>query len=245
MPLRLFRKKSTRNFYDQIYRTTGLKPRRVAIYREALRHSSVNESDQLGNRLPTDNERLEFLGDAILDAAIAEMLFMRYPYRREGFLTEMRMRIVNREQMSYLAERLGLIQMMDIKPELLKNPVACKTIGGNAMEALIGAVYLDHGYRTASKFITERLIGQYMDLEKLMGTTVSYKALLLKWTQQQKKKVEWKHHTETHARKDLHIVTLLLDGVEQVTEKNNSRKRAEELCCEKACRIFGIEPEQV
>lgn len=213
----------------------------MAIYREALRHSSVNEPDTQGNKLPTDNERLEYLGDAILDAVIAELLFMRYPYRREGFLTEMRMRIVNREQISYLADRLGLVNMMEIKPELLKNPVAVKTIGGNALEALIGAIYLDHGYRTARRFINDRLIGQYMDLEKLMGTTVSYKAQLLKWAQQKKKKVEWKHQVETHARKDLHVVTLILDGVDQVTEKNNSRKRAEELCCEKACRIFGIE----
>jgi ribonuclease-3 len=91
----------------------------------------------------------------------------------------MRMRIVNREQMSYLANRLGLIQMMEIKPELLKNPTAAKSIAGNAMEALIGAIYLDHGYRTAKKFIADRLVGQYLDIDKLMDTTVSYKALLI------------------------------------------------------------------
>ena len=165
---------------------------------------------------------------------------MRYPYKQEGFLTEMRMRVVNREQLGYLAHRLGLVQLMDIKPELLKNPTAVKSIGGNALEALIGAVYLDHGYQKSKIFVSQRLIGQYLDLEKLMGTTISYKALLLKWIQQQKKQVSWRHQTETHGKKDLHLVTLFIDEVETVVEKNMSRKKAEELCCEKACRMLQI-----
>jgi len=205
-----------------------------------LRHSSVNETDNTGLKIQADNERLEFLGDAILSASVAEMLFLRYPYKKEGFLTEMRMRIVNREQMSYLADRLGLIHMMHIKPELLKNPAAVKSIVGNAMEALIGAVYLDYGYKKASGFIQNRLIGQYLDFEKLMVTTVSYKALLIKWAQQQKKKLEWQQSVETYRKKDLHVVTLTIEGVDHFTEKNNSRKKAEELCCEKACRLFDI-----
>ena len=79
-----------------------------------------------------------------------------------------------------------------------------------------------------------------MDLDKLMGTTISYKALLLKWIQQQKKQVSWRHQTETHGKKDLHLVTLFIDEVETVVEKNMSRKKAEELCCEKACRMLQI-----
>jgi ribonuclease-3 len=107
-----------------LYRITGIRPGRISIYKEALRHSSVNDLD----RSPgiSDNERLEFLGDAILDAVIAEMLFLRYPYQKEGFLTEMRTRIVNRDQMAYLAERLGLVSIMEIKPEILRNRVAVK-----------------------------------------------------------------------------------------------------------------------
>lgn len=239
MPFRLFQNQRTRLFSDQIFRVTGLKPKRIAIYREAFRHSSVNRVEA-GATVSSDNERLEFLGDAILDAVIAEVLFMRYPYKQEGFLTEMRMRVVNREQLGYLAHRLGLVQLMDIKPELLKNPTAVKTIGGNALEALIGAVYLDHGYQKSKVFVSQRLIGQYLDLDKLMGTTISYKALLLKWIQQQKKQVSWRHQTETHGKKDLHLVTLFIDEVETVVEKNMSRKKAEELCSEKACRMLQI-----
>jgi ribonuclease-3 len=240
LAVRLFLSSDSKRFSDQIYRLTGLKPRRLPIYREALRHSSVNNPDSTEKGV-TDNERLEFLGDAILDAVVAEMLFMRYPARQEGFLTEMRMRVVNREQMGYLANRLGLIQMMDLKPELLKHPTALKSIAGNALEALIGAVYLDHGYRKSKIFITQRLIGQYLDLDKLMNTTVSYKAVVLKWAQQQKKNITWAHTTETHGRKELHVLSIVIDEKTMATEKNLSRKRAEELCCEKVCRILEIQ----
>jgi ribonuclease-3 len=230
---------SGKGLTENIYRITGVRPGRLAIYREALRHSSVNdiESENVNN---VDNERLEFLGDAILDAVIAEFLFLRYPYQQEGFLTEMRTRIVNRDQMSYLSDRLGIVQLMDIKPELLKNGVALKTIGSNALEALIGAIYLDKGYKVARKFVSKRLIGQYLDLDKLMNTTVSYKAALLKWAQQSKRKITWRHETAVEEKGEVHVLTMLMDDEDFITDKNRSRKKAEELCCEKACRMLGI-----
>lgn len=231
---------TNKGFSGQIYRITGVRPGRIAIYKEAFRHSSVNDPDS-GKVGVTDNERLEFLGDAILDAVVAELLFLRFPYKQEGFLTEMRTRIVNRDQMAYLSERLGLVQMMEMKPELLRNIVALKTIGSNTLEALIGAIYLDKGYNTARKFIANRLVGQYLDLEKLMSTTISYKAALLKWSQKTKRKVTWQHEKEITPEGDVHILTLELDGEALVTDKNRSRKKAEELCCEKACRMLEID----
>jgi ribonuclease-3 len=152
----------------------------------------------------------------------------------------MRTRIVNRDQMSYLSERLGLVQLMDIKPELMKNSIALKTIGSNALEALIGAIYLDKGYNTARKFVAKRLVGQYLDLEKLMNTTVSYKASLLKWAQQNRRKITWQHEMRIEEKGDVHVLTLLMDGEVYITDSNRSRKKAEELCCEKACRMLSI-----
>lgn len=230
---------SGKGFKGQIYRITGVRPRKIAIYKEAFRHSSVNEPDS-ANSFTSDNERLEFLGDAILDAAIAEILFLRFPYKQEGFLTEMRTRIVNREQLAYLSERLGLVQMMEMKTELFKNSAALKTIGTNTLEALIGAIYLDRGYKVARHFIANRLVGQYLDMEKLMNTTISYKAALLKWAQKHKRKVDWIHEKEITPEGDLHTLSLTLDGDIFVTDKNRSRKKAEELCCEKACRMLEI-----
>jgi ribonuclease-3 len=164
----------------KIYLITGVRPFRLSIYREALTHSSAADATMSGSLFAPrtlDNERLEFLGDAILDSVIAELLFKRFPYKDEGFLTEMRTRIVNREQMGMLAYRLGLVDVMEMKPELQKNHTALRTIGGNALEALIGAIYLDKGYKKVSKFIHDRLVGQYLDIDKLMLTTVSYKAV--------------------------------------------------------------------
>jgi len=142
--------------------------------------------------------------------------------------------------MAYLAERLGLVEIMEIKPEILRNRVAVKTIGSNSLEALIGAIYLDKGYEQAKKFILNRLVGQYLDLDKLMNTTISFKAALLKWTQKQKKHVAWTLDSVEENRQKLHVVSLLIDGEVLVTEKNQNRKRAEELCCEKAVRMLEI-----
>lgn len=231
--------KYDRGFSSKIYTITGIKPGRIAIYREAFRHSSVNDADTGGVNV-SDNERLEFLGDAILDAVVAELLFRLFPYKQEGFLTEMRTRIVNRDQLAFLSDKLGLVHMMEIKPDLMKNAVAIKTIGSNTLEALIGAIYLDKGYATAKKFIVKRLVGQYLDMEKLMNTTISYKAALLKWAQKTKRKVDWEYGKESDSSGDIHSVTLLIDGEILVTDKNRSRRRAEELCCVKACRSLSI-----
>ena len=227
----------------KIYLITGVRPFRLSIYREALTHSSAADATLSGNLFAPrtlDNERLEFLGDAILDSVIAELLFNRFPYKDEGFLTEMRTRIVNREQMAMLAHRLGLVDVMEMKQELQKNHTALKTIGGNALEALFGAIYLDKGYKKVSKFIHDRLVGQYLDIDKLMLTTVSYKALFTKWIQKNQKKLEWKFDTEGTGKNDNHIVSMMVDDELWFSEVNKTRKKGEELCCEKACRKLEL-----
>ncbi|MFN5172779.1 MAG: ribonuclease III family protein [Bacteroidota bacterium] len=222
----------------QVYRVTGVKPGKLRIYQEALRHSSM--SDHANTEQIVNNERLEFLGDAILDAVVAELLFAQFPRKNEGFLTEMRTRIVNREQLAYLASKLGLVEIMDIKRDLHQNRIALKTIGGNALEALIGAIYLDKGFKASRDFIVNRLVGQYLDLEKLMTTAVSHKALVMKWAQQQKKVFRFHNDVAQDRKIELHVVTLYIDEEAWFTEENHSRKKAEELCCEKACRKLGL-----
>ncbi len=223
-----------------IYRLTGVRPIRIKIYKEAFTHSSVGEPRDFNKIAFTNNERLEFLGDAILDAIVAEILFNRFPYRDEGFLTEMRTRIVNRDQLSDLAHKMGLADFIQMKPELQKNYAAVKSIGGNALEALIGAIYLDRGYKSVSWFIRHRLMGQYLDMDKLMKTTVSHKAVFMKWIQKNQKVISWDHSQEDESRHGKHTVSLLVDGEIWFTEVNKSRKRAEELCCEKACRKLDL-----
>ena len=234
----LLRTKTSRDLASKVYRVTGIKPGKIRIYREALKHSSMSRREDAENIV--DNERLEFLGDAILDAVIAELLFMRFPRKDEGFLTEMRTRIVNREQMGDMAHKLGLIELMDVKQDLLQNKSAMKTIAGNALEALIGAIYLDKGYAIARNFIVKRMVAQYLDIDKLMLTTVSYKAVFMKWLQQQRKQISWEHEVDTSKRSALHKVSMSVDGELWFTEENASRKKAEELCCEKACRRLDL-----
>jgi len=224
-----------------IYRLTGIRPIRLAIYKEALTHSSVGEINLFhSDTIHLSNERLEFLGDAILDAVIAEVLFNRFPKRDEGFLTEMRTRIVNREQMSDLAKKMGLLEYMNVKDELKRNRSAMKSIGGNALEALIGAIYLDRGYKKAQWFIIHRLVDQYLDIDKLMSTAVSYKAVFMKWAQKQQKSINWIHEFDVTKKDDRHRVTLEVEGENWFTESNKSRKKAEELCSEKACRKLDL-----
>jgi ribonuclease-3 len=222
----------------QVYRVTGVRPGKLRIYQEALRHSSMSEHNNIDQIV--NNERLEFLGDAVLDAVVAELLFKQFPKKNEGFLTEMRTRIVNREQLAYLASKLGLVEIMDIKRDLHQNRVALKTIGGNALEALIGAIYLDKGFKTARDFVVNRLVGQYLDIEKLMTTAVSHKALVMKWAQQQKKVMRFQHDIAQDRKVELHVVTLYIGEEAWFTEENHSRKKAEELCCEKACRKLNL-----
>lgn len=237
--VQLFSRFSVSNHLSkQVYRVTGVKPGKLRIYQEALRHSSM--SDYHNNEQIVNNERLEFLGDAVLDAVVAELLFKQFPKKNEGFLTEMRTRIVNREQLAYLASKLGLVEIMDIKRDLHQNRIALKTIGGNALEALIGAIYLDKGFKTARDFIVNRLVGQYLDIEKLMTTAVSYKALVMKWAQQQKKTLRFQHELAQNGRLELHVVTLHIEDEVWFTEENHSRKKAEELCCEKAYRKLNL-----
>jgi len=225
---------------EQLYRVTGVYPGKLGVYREALRHSSSLEiKGQKSEPLIFDNERLEFLGDAVLDSSIAHLLFLRFPYKDEGFLTEMRTRIVNREQLGNLASRLGLTDLMDIHSDLRRNRAALKNIGGNALEALIGALFIDKGYAVADRFVRERLVDQYLDVEKLMETTVSYKAILLKWIQKNKMTFEFQLQPDPD-KPDLKNVSLWVDGAVWFTERNANRKKAEELCCEKAVRKLDL-----
>ncbi len=197
-------------------------------------------ADSSNKARPLNNERLEFLGDAILDAVVADILFNRFPSKDEGFLTEMRTRIVNRDQMSDLAYKLGLIEIIEMKPEIRKNRNAVKGIGGNALEALIGAIYLDRGYKKASWFVRHRLIGQYLDMDKLMNTAVSFKAIFMKWAQKQQHNISWKHEVHPDSKLAKHEVTLMVNEDPWFTEINKSRKKAEELCSEKACRKLEL-----
>ena len=180
----LFRK--DKEPYLCFYKMLGFYPRNIEIYQQALLHKSSSIKAGKGRLL--NNERLEFLGDAILDAIVADIVYKKFEGKREGFLTNTRSKIVQRETLNRVAVEIGLDKLIKYTTrQSSHNRYMC----GNAFEALIGAIYLDRGYRACKKFMEERIINQYLNLEKISRKEVNFKSKLIEWSQKNKFCVEF------------------------------------------------------
>lgn len=180
----LFRK--DKEPYLCFYKMLGFYPRNIEIYQQALLHKSSSIKAGKGRFL--NNERLEFLGDAILDAIVADIVYKKFEGKREGFLTNTRSKIVQRETLNRVAVEIGLDKLIKYTTrQSSHNSYMC----GNAFEALIGAIYLDRGYRACKKFMEERIINQYLNLEKISRKEVNFKSKLIEWSQKNKFCVEF------------------------------------------------------
>ncbi len=173
-----------KSFWDELRQITGLFPGNEELYKLAFIHKSA--SLRLPDGLVINNERLEFLGDAILDAVVAEYLYTRFPDKKEGFLTQTRSKIVNGDYLGQLASQLGLDKFIISHAH---NYYSNKHILGDAFEALIGAIYLDHGYKAVKKFVFKQLLKKHIDLGKLLNTETNYKSRLIEWAQKDKKEI--------------------------------------------------------
>lgn len=178
-----------KEFYLFLKDLLGFYPGNLKLYDLAFVHKSASYTDSIGNVI--NNERLEYLGDAILGAVVAEYLYNRFPQRGEGFLTQMRSKLVNRTFLTHLTHETGLDQF--VKSRTIGNAVSSH-IFGDAMEALIGAIYLDRGYETAKYVVIKRFLNSYVDLNELEGTDNNYKSQLIEWGQ--KNKMEISFHTD-------------------------------------------------
>jgi ribonuclease III len=215
---------------------TGIIPKNVNLYRLAFTHSSMLGNAPSATVKPeigtAHNERLEYLGDAILGAVIADYLFKKYPLRDEGFLTEMRSRIVNRESLSALAMKIGVHKLLEINTkqrQLLTN----RTMHGDAMEALIGAVYLDKGYQVTRQFIIKKLIGPHYDLDALLVTDSNHKSKLLEWASKKQKQVKFQMEEEDgkmNARE--FTASVYIDDEKMGSGKGVTKKKAEQAAAE-------------
>ncbi|MDP4290397.1 MAG: ribonuclease III [Bacteroidota bacterium] len=164
----------------------GYYPGNIFLYKLAFRHRSVAQQSQNGNKV--NNERLEYLGDAILGAIVAEYLYKMFPYKDEGFLTEMRSKMVSRVQLNKLSHRLGIDGFIQTAGE---NNNHFRSIKGDAFEALIGAIYLDKGYNFTKKIVIGKIIKFYFDLDDLENTDTNFKSKLIEWSQREKKAIEF------------------------------------------------------
>ena len=172
----LFRK--DRESYLCFYRILGFYPRNIQLYEQALLHKSTSVRSDKGR--PLNNERLEFLGDAILDAIVGDIVYKRFEGKREGFLTNTRSKIVQRETLNKLAVEIGLDKLIKYSTRSSSHN---SYMYGNAFEAFIGAIYLDQGYERCKLFMEQRIINRYIDLDKISRKEVNFKSKLIEWSQ--------------------------------------------------------------
>ena len=171
-----FRKE--KELYSSLYQIIGLYPHNISFYKMALMHKSVMHRNKKGK--PVNNERLEFLGDAILDAAVGDIVYRHFPGKREGFLTNTRSKLVQRETLNKLANELGINKLILSSGHSLSHN---SYMGGNAFEALVGALYLDRGYDACMVFLKERILKQMINIDKVAYKEVNFKSKLIEWSQ--------------------------------------------------------------
>lgn len=223
-----------------IRQITGSKPSNLQLYKLALIHSSVAKEMRDGYR--ESNERLEYLGDAILGAVVAEYLFKKYPYKDEGFLTEIRSRIVSRESLNLLARKIGIDHLVVYDAKRSKSsPQSFKYLYGDAMEAFVGAVFLDKGFQFCRRFIIDKLLGNHFDMDEVVETDTNYKSRLIEWAQRNNKQVRFELLSErSHGSHRQFKVQVILDGEEVSRGNGYSKKKAEQDAARKACEQFTI-----
>lgn len=211
-----------RAFYFSLVKILKFLPKRIENYRLAFIHRSASEKNKEGNTI--NNERLEYLGDAVLGSVIADYLYRKYPNEDEGFLTQTRSKIVNGQKLSNLAVLMKLDKLVKSRAQAT---LGKKNLYGDAFEALIGAIFLDIGYKRTEKFILKKIVGKHIDLEKLMLTDTNYKSQLLEWCQKQKKELEF--YTDEDPYNENYFISLVsIDKRTYSTGEGHSKKEAEQ-----------------
>lgn len=218
----------------------GCKPKNISLYRLSLVHRSRSHIDTKGNKV--NNERLEYLGDTVLSTIVGEFLFKKYPHKGEGFLTEMRSKMVSRSALNRLSSKIGLSDLIKYSRGNVGDGQFL-SLDGNAFEALVGALYLDKGYHFTYKVLTRKLFSTYMDVDELENTTWNYKGKLIAWGQKNKCSVAFETISiEEIKHRKQYTVQVNIGGIPFETAVNYSIKSAEQLVAEKAFK--RIEEEQ-
>ena len=210
--------------HGELKKLLNFSPRKINKYKKAFTHRSVQMTDKKGN--PINYERLEFLGDSILGSVIAAYLYKKVPSGSEGYLTQMRSKIVSREHLNELGKDLNLIRF--VKSNIDQANIG-DNIHGNIFEALIGAIFMDKGYNSCQKFIHQNVIVPHVDIAKLEGKITSYKGLIIEWCQKQKKKYTFDTYEDSGNDPVKHFsVKISIDGEQIAKGRATSKKKAEE-----------------
>ncbi len=239
--LRVFYNKffsSDRLLFNEIRKLVGFTPSNSALFKLAFRHSS---SAPEANK---SNERLEYLGDAVLDTIISSYLFKKYPKKGEGFLTETRAKIVSRKKLGEIGANLGLQEMLEYnKSHVIINP----TILGNTLEALIGAVFLDGGYYHTQDFVIKKIIVPYINLDVIQQTEFNYKSKILEWSQKFNHNIEFDTIDQQilDGNTRLFVVALKVDGKIICKGKGKNKKSAQKDAARKAFEKLNIKLDEL
>ena len=222
---RLFNTKD-RVLYQKFGLITGKKPINILLYKQATLHVSAASINDKG--IKESYERLEYLGDAVIGMVVAELIYKRFPYKEEGFLTELRAKIVNRESLNQLSKKIGL-QDLVVFQKHKGSGLSHKSVFGDSLEALVGAVYIDHGFRYCKKFIVNRLIKPHYDFEELANTTTNYKSLIIEWVQKENKEIKFEIVADNeNDRSKQFVAQVFIEGEPLEKGYGFSKKKAEQ-----------------
>ena len=209
-----------------LYEIFGFYPHRIQFYKLALMHKSVTRRNEKGK--PLNNERLEFLGDAILDAIVGDIVYRHFEGKREGFLTSTRSKIVQRDTLNRLATEMGITQLIKFGTH---TPSHNSHMGGNAFEALVGAMYLDRGYEACMRFMEKRILSQLINIDKVAYKEINFKSKLIEWCQKNKVKLDFKLLEQSREGKNSPIFKyqVLIEGLEGGVGEGYSKKESQQL----------------
>lgn len=226
-----------KEFVRRLRRLLGFTPAYLKLFQLAFQHKSSNHDQQKSHFGGQNNERLEYLGDAVLGTIVAEYLYKKYPTEDEGFLTKMRSKIVKRRSLNEIGDNMGLDEILST----YNNTRIAKSMLGNAVEALVGAVYVEQGYKRTTKFVVRRMLRDYVDIDRLETFDDNYKSQLLEHCQKKGQKVDYtvlKRFKQN--KRDRFRVAVMVNGKKLAVGEDFNKKAAEQLASRRALQGMGL-----
>lgn len=216
----------------------GTSPSNLQLYRLAFLHSSASR-ESIAKSYKESNERLEFLGDSVLGMITASYLFKKFPFKDEGFLTEIRSRMVSRESLNILGRKIGLDKIIEHENQN-RAALSRSSMYGDALEAFIGAVYLDKGFAFTQNFVIRKILTQHFDLDLVVQNNPNFKSILIEWSQREGKRITFEVGEDGHNHNKEFTASILLNNEKIAEGKGYSKKKAEQTAAMKACEFLDI-----
>ena len=234
-----FRKE--KELFSALYDILGFFPHDIDLYKQALLHKSMGRRNEKGR--PINNERLEFLGDAILDAVVGDIVFRHFEGKREGFLTNTRSKLVSRSTLGKLSQEMGIPQLISSANHSTSHN---SYMNGNAFEALVGAIYLDRGYDACMRFMERRILNQLINIDKVAYKEVNFKSKLLEWSQKNRVKMEFRDLSQTKDEQSgspVFTTQVFIEGIEGCKGTGYSKKESQQQASKETLQRLRREPQ--